>query len=84
MSAPRKVNPSEVQVLDADGGNVSEAGMREPGVRVVQAGPWGLLMLPVMLALFVVLLPILALVALLFGRSIFRVFSGRIGPGWMR
>jgi hypothetical protein len=88
MSIPRKVDPDQIEVLDAHGAAVREglhgAGVRGAGVRVMQMGPLGLLVLPIVMVFFVLMVPILAVLALLFGRSMFRVFHWRRGPGWMR
>jgi hypothetical protein len=86
--APRKVSPAEIEVIDSTGQAVSgpsakargaDSTISFGGMRVIRGGPALLLLLPLLLPLVLLAFLALAVPALLFGRSVFRVFRWRGG-----
>jgi len=73
MDEPRKVNPDAVEIIGAQGEVVQEAKEKAApifgNVKVIQGGPWMLLLIPVALVVFFMV----AILALLFGRSVFKM-----------
>jgi uncharacterized membrane protein len=71
----RKIDPSEVEVLDRSGESLSHkempsGGFFRGGVRVIQGGPWMLLLVPILIPLVLVGLFLLLVPLLIFGRRI--------------
>ncbi len=81
---PRKVDASEIEILDSSGQVVKEreASAQQPrfggfgGVRVIQGGilPF-LLLLPLVIPFAILVLILMSVFALFFGRGAIRVFS---------
>jgi hypothetical protein len=82
---PRKVDPAAVEVIGTHGEVVKEAksSKQEPkfqqtpfgNVRVIQGGPWLLLLLPIALPIIIIALFFISILALFFGKSVFKIAS---------
>ena len=86
-SAPKKIAASKVEVIDQAGHTIQQAkesdgaprGFSGPfggQIRVIQGGPWMLLVLPLLIPFVIIGFFILMVLTLFFGRSMFKM-SGR-------
>jgi len=77
MDEPRKVNPDAVEIIGAQGEVVQEAKEKAApifgNVKVIQGGPWMLLLIPILIPVALVVFFMVAILALLFGRSVFKM-----------
>jgi hypothetical protein len=71
---PRKVDASEVEILDSRGKTIGNE-ERRSGIKVFKAGPALLLFLPLLIPIFILVFFLAGMGALLFGKTAFRVFS---------
>jgi hypothetical protein len=79
----RKVNPAQVEVIGTHGEVVQEAKESKRAerfqetpfgrVKVMQASPWMLLLIPIVLPLFIFALFFISVLALFFGKSVFKI-----------
>ena len=82
---PRKVDPSVVEIIGTHGEVVKEAkdANQQPkfkptpfgNMRVIQGGPWWLLLIPIALPILLVALFFISILALFFGKSVFKIAS---------
>jgi hypothetical protein len=85
MDEPRKVNPAAVEIIGTHGEVVQESKEKKREakyqetpfgkVRVVQGGPWLLLLIPVVLPILIIALFFISILALFFGKSVFKIAS---------
>ena len=85
MDEPRKVNPATIEVIGTHGEVVQEAKESKRAerfqqtpfgqVKVMQASPWMLLLVPIVLPLLIFALFFISILALFFGKSVFKIAS---------
>ncbi|NDG86086.1 MAG: hypothetical protein EBX52_13740 [Proteobacteria bacterium] len=88
---PRKIDSSQVEVIGSSGEVLKEAAAEAPvngtegsgfarwgGVRVIRGGPALLLLLPILIPVAMILLFLMAIAAIFFGRSMVRIFSTQL------
>ncbi len=82
MEEPRKVPLSQVEVIGADGSVVKEASesasphqANSPfgNIKVIKAGPWMLFLLPLLIPVAIIGVILMMVLALLFGRGMFKL-----------
>ena len=81
----RRVNPATIEVIGPHGEVVKEAKESKRAerfqdtpfgkVRVIQGSPWMLLLIPVVLPLLIFALFFISVLALFFGKSVFKIAS---------
>ena len=79
----RKVSPAQVEVIGTHGEVVQEAKQSKRAeryqetpfgkVKVMQASPWMLLLVPVVLPIIIFALFFISILALFFGKSVFKI-----------
>lgn len=77
--SPRKIDPEKVEVVGVDQPKDESPHAQNPfggfqkNFQVTRVGPWGMLLIPVLIPLFLILFLFLGLIALVFGSSVFKV-----------
>lgn len=84
---PKKISADQIEVIGTHGEVVKEAadsGQPKPAnfgfgqMKVIQGGPWLLLLLPVVIPILIFGILIMAILALFFGRGLFKVVSRNV------
>ena len=83
MEEPRKVNPASVEVIGTHGEVVQESKEGKKAnqyqqtpfgqMRVIQGSPWMLLLIPVVLPIIIFALFFISVLALFFGKGVFKI-----------
>ncbi len=84
--APKKISADQVEVIGANGEVVKPGESKKTrddpfqgrfgNIRVIQGSPWLLLLLPIVIPIAIVFFFIIMIFALLFGKSLFKIFRG--------
>ena len=87
---PKKISSAQVEVLGADGEVVKPARegfspqKDEPRafgqIQVMKLGPWALVFLPVLIPILILGFFLLLLLAMVFGKGMFKIIKGQIRP----
>jgi hypothetical protein len=85
MDEPRKVNPESIEVIGTHGEVVKESKESKRAhkfqdtpfgqVKMIQASPWMLLLIPIVLPILIFALFFISILALFFGKSVFKIAS---------
>lgn len=85
---PKKISPDQVEIIGANGEVVKPAHDTHTtegafqgtfgGMRVMKVGPWALLLLPVLIPIMIIGFFIIMLLAMVFGKTMFKVLKNPI------